>query len=39
MSGAFDGKFFSQSIIAVVLVALLIFGTRQLEEVTDAPSP
>ncbi|WP_283811845.1 hypothetical protein [Paenalkalicoccus suaedae] len=38
MSGAVDGNSFAGVVIAVVLLALLLYGSDHLKGVTDAPT-
>ncbi|HLR53051.1 MAG TPA: hypothetical protein VK072_09290 [Candidatus Avamphibacillus sp.] len=33
----FDGEYFAESILIIILIALFIFGSTDLEDVTDAP--
>lgn len=37
VSDFFDGEYFSESILVLILVSLIIFGSTDLEDVTDAP--
>jgi len=33
----FDGEYFAESVIILILISLLIFGSTDLKDITDAP--